>query len=54
LKKQLIKCGAVASMMSGSGTSVFGIFITAEEARAAVDSISSAGAFAALCYPYRK
>ena len=54
LKKQLIDCGAVASMMSGSGTSVFGIFKTEDEAKAAVDNISSTGSFAALCYPYKK
>ena len=54
LKNLLLDCGAVASMMSGSGTSVFGIFKTEDEARGAVESITATGAFAALCYPYSR
>lgn len=52
LKELLVENGAVASMMSGSGTSVFGIFKTEEVARGAVERAISAGAFADICYPY--
>lgn len=54
LKQLLIDNGAVAAMMSGSGTSVFGIFKDEEDAKRAEASAISAGAFAAVCYPYCK
>ena len=54
LKQLLIDNGAVAAMMSGSGTSVFGIFKDEEDAKRAEARAISAGAFAALCYPYGK
>ena len=52
LKKLLMENGAVAAMMSGSGTSVFGIFKNEEHANKAKDRAISAGAFAEVCYPY--
>ena len=47
LKSRLIELGAVASMMSGSGPSVFGIFDTEDEAQAAAKRLSEEGFFAA-------
>ena len=43
--------GAVGAMMSGSGTSVFGIFTSKETAVAALDALKTQGADAHLCYP---
>lgn len=37
LKKRLINAGAVASLMSGSGSTVFGVFQSREEALSAID-----------------
>ena len=54
LKTLLLNNGAVASMMSGSGTSVFGIFKNADEANGAVNAAQAKGAFAAICYPYKE
>ncbi len=54
LKTLLLDNGAIAAMMSGSGTSVFGIFRNENDADRAEKAISSLGAYAALCYPYRK
>ena len=54
LKTLLLNNGAVASMMSGSGTSVFGIFKNADEANGAVHAAQAKGAFAAICYPYKE
>jgi len=53
LKELLTDNGAVASMMSGSGTSVFGIFRNEADARRAVIAAEAKGAFAAVCYPYK-
>ena len=39
LKQQLLDAGALAAQMSGSGSSVFGLFRTAEQAEAALDKI---------------
>ncbi len=44
LKARLIELGATASMMSGSGPSVYGIFDTAEAAMAARDALVAGGA----------
>ncbi len=52
LKKIMIDNGAVASMMSGSGTSVFGIFRNESDAKMAVESLDALGSFASVCYPY--
>ena len=54
LKKLLKDNGAVAAMMSGSGTAVFGIFKKRADADRAEKSLREKGAFATTCYPYRK
>ena len=54
LKALLLNNGAVASMMSGSGTSVFGIFKNEDDAKRAVNVAREKGAFAAICYPYKE
>lgn len=54
LKALLVANGAVAAMMSGSGTSVFGIFENEDNANRAVNAASAVGAFATVCYPYRE
>ena len=54
LKKLLSDNGAVAAMMSGSGTAVFGIFKNRADAERAERALGEKGAFAAICYPYRE
>ncbi len=54
LKRLLSDNGAVAAIMSGSGTAVFGMFRSREEAESAERALKDKGAFAAVCYPYRK
>ena len=44
LKRRMIELGAIASLMSGSGPSVFGLFEDESTARAAVEIISKEGA----------
>ena len=44
LKERMLALGATASLMSGSGPSVFGIFDNESSARAAVDAISAESA----------
>ena len=51
LKQAMLRFGAKGAMMSGSGTSVFGIFRSEEEAREAVSELIRMGAEAHLCYP---
>ena len=51
IKAIMTSCGAAGAMMSGSGTSVFGIFDTEESAAAAVEALKKQGADAHLCYP---
>lgn len=51
LKKAMLDCGAIRSMMSGSGPSVFGIFQNDEDAKKACDMLLKMGASAAVCYP---
>ena len=41
LKRQLLDAGALAAVMSGSGSSVFGLFRTAEDAKTALDRIDA-------------
>ncbi len=53
LKDAMIKGGAVRSMMSGSGPSVFGIFKDEEAAKKVCELISGEGYFAHVCTPYR-
>lgn len=52
LKKIMNDNGAVSSMMSGSGTAVFGIFKNESDAENAEKELASSGAFAAVCYPF--
>ena len=51
IKKTMLSKGAVGAMMSGSGTSVFGIFQTEAEAHDAKKALSELGAEAFVCYP---
>ena len=51
LKEALKTAGATAAMMSGSGTSVFGIFKNENDAQNAVRILKEQGADAHLCYP---
>lgn len=50
IKEIMIKNGAEASMMSGSGPSVFGIFATAEDALLAETELKNMGYFAQSCH----
>lgn len=43
LKRAMLEAGALGSMMTGSGSSVYGIFETEQMAREAMDSISGMG-----------
>jgi len=54
IKKELVGAGALASMMSGSGTAVFGIFDNIECAKKCVEKLSLDGSFAALAVPITK
>ena len=54
LKKAMLAHGAIASMMSGSGPSVFGIFGSLSDAEAACASLKNAGAAAFVCHPCEK
>lgn len=51
IKSAMIKCGAVNATMSGSGTSVFGIFDGRDAAEKALSMLIEMGADAHLCYP---
>ena len=51
IKDIMRSCGAVGAMMSGSGTSVFGIFGNDGEAKIAQARLTALGADAHLCYP---
>ena len=46
IKKRLTELGAVSSLMSGSGPSVFGVFESMEKASAARDALTSEGILA--------
>ncbi len=52
IKKTMLDCGASGAMMSGSGTSVFGIFEHEEDALTCVEKLKQTGASAHLCYPF--
>ena len=43
LKQEMLSCGAMGSLMSGSGPTVFGIYDSQEQARAAYDCLEKAG-----------
>ena len=49
MKKELISCGAAGAMMSGSGTAVFGVFDSWDDAESAVTRLKEIGAVAFLC-----
>ena len=49
IKAQLFELGARASLMSGSGPSVFGLFSSANEAEAAAEKLREAGHRAFAC-----
>jgi 4-diphosphocytidyl-2-C-methyl-D-erythritol kinase len=51
IKNMMIESGALAAMMSGSGTSVFGIFESKSDAERALDILLLYGAEAFLCVP---
>lgn len=51
IKEIMLKGGARAAMMSGSGPSVFGIFESEGDAKKAENIIKSAGFFASVCAP---
>ena len=50
IKQQLKDLGAVASLMSGSGPSVFGVFKTEAEAKSAEKSLRELGINAHYAY----
>ena len=49
IKERLIELGARASLMSGSGPSVYGLFSSANEAEAAAEKLRAAGHRAFAC-----
>lgn len=51
LKDTLISLGAEHAMMSGSGTSVFGVFHSYTSAEHAAQILKASGAFACVCKP---
>lgn len=51
IKREMLACGAVRSMMSGSGPSVLGVFERAEDAARAAETLTAAGAVAYVCHP---
>ncbi len=51
LKEKLVEAGAVAAMMSGSGSGVFGIFETEDQARKAVRTLRKYTRNVYLTYP---
>lgn len=54
VKKAMISHGALNALMSGSGTSVFGIFENEGDANSAKEALLSMGAVAHLVYPASK
>lgn len=51
LKDSMLELGAEGAMMSGSGTSVFGLFASDEAAERAARALTGSGAFAYVCRP---
>ena len=51
IKNAMVDSGAVGSMMSGSGPSVFGLFYDEDTAKRAADAVGELGYFAAVCRP---
>lgn len=54
VKEEMNRHGAIFSMMSGSGPSVFGIFKNAEDAGCACEALNGMGASAFVCHPCEK
>ncbi len=54
LKAAMMKAGAIRSMMSGSGPSVFGVFSTLSDAERACEALCQMGAAAFVCHPCKK
>lgn len=52
IREEMLKNGAVLSRMSGSGPSVFGVFLTEEQAEKACASLRKMGADAYVCRPF--
>jgi 4-diphosphocytidyl-2-C-methyl-D-erythritol kinase len=52
IREEMLRCGALASRMSGSGPCVFGIFDSEGAATSARDSLQSLGADAFVCAPF--
>jgi len=53
IKSAMLASGAVGTMMSGSGPSVFGIFDSLQKAKEAKKAIRELGAFAFVTHPWR-
>ena len=51
LKATMKEHGAIRSMMSGSGPSVFGVFETVSDAERAAEALGQMGAAAFVCHP---
>lgn len=51
LKQKMIESGSLASMMSGSGASVFGIFNNKSDAEEAAENLRTMGADVNICFP---
>lgn len=51
LKSKLCSCGAKGALMSGSGSAVFGLFTTLDEAEQAAEQIRADGYWAVACEP---
>lgn len=54
LKAAMVRAGAIRSMMSGSGPSVFGIFADLSDAEGACETLREMGASAFVCHPCAK
>ena len=52
IKKTMVDHGACGALMSGSGTSVFGIFENEEDAEKCAFRLKEQGATAHVCFPY--
>ncbi len=51
LKSALAEAGAIGTLMSGSGSAVFGIFATDNEAISCAENLRKHGYFAEVCHP---
>ena len=51
IKSIMLDHGAKGALMSGSGTSVFGIFDNEASAKSAYDALKNIGAISHICYP---